>query len=140
MAEQVVATVGVERVKEKLARWRERHGGRGRPIPQELWAEAAEVAAIAGVNVTARALGMDRERLARRVGERSSTGSSVVAPRSRRARARAAFVELDADRVLARGKTVVRLTSRSGEQLEIEVEGEAMDVAAVARAFLESAR
>jgi hypothetical protein len=51
-----------------------------------------------------------------------------------------AFVEVDAQRVLSRGKTVVRLTSRDGEQLEIEVEGSAMDVAAVARAFWERAR
>jgi hypothetical protein len=35
---------------------------------------------------------------------------------------------------------VVRLTSRDGEQLEIEVEGGAVDVAAVARAFWERAR
>jgi len=140
MMERTTATVGLGRVERKLCSWRERYGGRGRPIPQELWAEAAEVAAVAGVNETARVLGVDRERLARRVAELSSGASSVVALPARRAAASAAFVEVDAQRVLSRGKTVVRLTSRDGEQLEIEVDGGTMDVAAVARAFWERAR
>jgi hypothetical protein len=42
--------------------------------------------------------------------------------------------------VFAHGKTVVRLSRRDGEQLEIEVEGSAMDAAAVARALWERAR
>jgi len=42
--------------------------------------------------------------------------------------------------VFARGQTVVRLTSRDGEQLEISVEGGAVDLASVARAFWERAR
>jgi hypothetical protein len=51
-----------------------------------------------------------------------------------------AFVEVDARGVFCRVKTVVRLSRRDGEQLEIEVEGSAMDVAAVARALWERAR
>jgi hypothetical protein len=128
------------RIGRKLSSWRERRGGRGRPIPEQLWAEAVEVAAVAGVNEAARALGVDRERLARRVAERSSRASSEVALPTHRAHASAAFVEVDAHRVFARGVTVVRLTSRDGEQLEIEGEGGAVDVAAVARVFWERAR
>jgi hypothetical protein len=141
--EQARTTVELGRVEKKLSKWRQRHGGRGRPIPQDLWAAAAEVAAVAGVQVTARVLGIDRERLARRVQvvqKRSSGGYSVVALPARGALANTGFVEVDAQRVFARGKTVVRLTSPDGEHLAIEVEGGALDVVAVARAFWERAR
>jgi len=98
---------------------------------------AAEVAAIAGVNETARVLGVDRERLERRVGAGPSGARSGVAAKARTTVASSAFVEVDAQRVFSGGKTVVRLSRRDGEQLEIEVEGSAVDVAAVARAFWE---
>lgn len=136
---QTTGLVGLERVEKKLSTWRGRHGGRGRRIPEELWRAAAEVAALAGVNETARVLGVDRERLLRRVGPRAS-GASGAAVLAQPAVASPAFVEVDARGVFGRGKTVVRLTSRDGEQLEIEVEGSAMDVAAVARAFWERSR
>jgi hypothetical protein len=139
MAKQTTAAVELGRVRRKLSSWRERHGGRGRPIPEELWRAAVDVASIAGVSETARVLGVDRERLVRRVGERPSEAPGAAVP-TRTTVASPAFVELDAQSVLSRGKTVVRLTSREREQLEIEVEGSAMDVAAVARAFWERAR
>lgn len=100
---------------------------------------ATEVAATAGVNETARVLGVDRERLLRRVEARPSGASGAAAPTGTSA-ASSAFVEVDAQRVFARGKTVIRLSRRDGEQLEIEVEGSAMDAAAVARALWERAR
>jgi hypothetical protein len=139
MMAQTTATAELGRVEKKLSSWRERHGGRGRPIPEQLWRAAADVAALAGVTETARVLGVDRERLLRRVGARPGGTSGAAVP-ARTTVASPAFVEVDAQRVLSRGKTVVRLTSRDGEQLEIEVEGSAMDVAAVARAFWERAR
>jgi len=105
--EQARTTVELGRVEKKLSRWRQRHGGRGRPIPRELWAAAAEVAAVAGVKVTARVLGIDRERLARRVRESSSGACAVVAQPAptRVAAASPAFVEVDAQRVLSCGKS-----------------------------------
>ena len=136
---QTRATVELGRVEKKLSIWRERHGGRGRRIPSELWRAAAEVAAVAGVNETARVLGVDRARLQRRLGARP-VGASDIAARTRTTVGSPAFVEVDARGVFGRGKTVVRLTSRDGEQLEIEVEGSAMDVAAVARALWERSR
>lgn len=136
---QTTVTVELSRVEKQLSRWRERHGGRGRRLPEPLWVAAVEVAAIAGVSETARVLGVDRERLLRRVGARPSGASGVAAP-TRTTVASGAFVEVDAKRVFARGKTVVRLSRGDGEQLEIEVEGSAMDVAAVARALWERAR
>ena len=132
---QTTVTVELGRVEKKLSSWRARHGGRGRRIPEELWRAAGEVAAVAGVKETARVLGIDHERLLRRVGAHRNGASVIAAPT---AVASNAFVEVDAQRVFGRGKTVVRLTSRDGEQLEVE--GSAMDVAAVARALWERSR
>ena len=124
---QTTVKVELGRVERQLSRWRAQHGGRGRRLPEPLWMAAAEVASQAGVNETARVLGLDRERLLRRVGVRpgGATGTEVGGPA-----ASSAFVEVDAQRVFARGKTVVRLRRRDGDQLEIEVEGSAMDAAA----------
>jgi hypothetical protein len=128
------ATGGLVKVQRDLASWRERHGGRGRSIPAGLWTAAAEVAALEGVNATACALGVSRARLARRLQERSA--SAAVAPTA----AAAAFVEVDAQRVFAQGLTVVRLSRVGGDQLEVVVEGVAVDVASLARSLWESAR
>ncbi len=76
MAEPETTRGQLDRVQGMFLRWREQYGGRGHPIPAELWKAAAQVAAIDGVNATARALGVDSARLARRV-ERS--GASPVA-------------------------------------------------------------
>jgi len=137
MAEPETTRWQLDRVQGMFLRWREQHGGRGHPIPAELWKAAAQVAAVQGVNATARALGVDRSRLARRL-ERS--GTSRVAQPEQTALPGTAFVEVDSQSVFARGQTVVRLTSRDGEQLEISVEGGAVDLASVARAFWERAR
>jgi hypothetical protein len=139
MAEPETTRGQLDRVQREFTRWREQHGGRGHPIPAELWKAAAQVAAIQGVKATARALGVDRGRLARRVVASPCEASGMT--RSPGAGlASAAFVEVDAQRVFARGKAVIRLRSRDGEQLEVEVEGGVMDVQAVARAFWERSR
>ena len=44
MAERETTRGQLEQVQKRLARWRARHGGRGRPIPDALWAAAATVA------------------------------------------------------------------------------------------------
>jgi hypothetical protein len=129
------ATGGLVKVQRDLASWRERHGGRGRSIPAGLWTAAAEVAALEGVNATACALGVSRARLARRLQERSA--AAVVAPAPTAA---PTFVEVDAQRVFAQGRTVVRLSRVGGDQVEIVVEGGAVDVASLARSLWESAR
>ncbi len=137
MAERATTRGQLERVQKEFSRWREQHGGRGHPIPPGLWRAAAQVAAVQGVNATARALGVDRSRLARRV-ERGR-GCPVAQPEPTALRS-AAFVEVEPQSVFARGQTVVRLMSRDGEQVEISVEGGAVELAAVARAFWERAR
>ena len=44
----------------RLTQWRAQHGGRGIPVPEELWAEVVKVARVEGVGPTARALRLDR--------------------------------------------------------------------------------
>jgi hypothetical protein len=133
MAEREKSGEQLVRVQKHLARWRARHGGRGRPIPAALWAAAAEVATTEGVEATARALDVDRARLLRRMNGAPPPRSVVV--RKAPLPATAGFVEVDAARVFSRGQMLVRLTNRDGEQLEIALEGGAADVATVARAF-----
>jgi hypothetical protein len=125
-------TKDLEAVREALTDWRRRHGGRGRPIPESLWSEAAEVARVSGVAATARALRVDATRLARRV-----VGEGESAPR--RMEESATFVEvggleLGGPRRLA----VVELVGREGDRVRVEVvdgAGSAVDLVALARAF-----
>ena len=138
MAEPETMRGQLDRIQKQLSRWREQHGGRGHPIPVELWTAAVEVAAVEGVSTTARALGIDRARLARHM--EGSVASPAASQPEQPALPSTAFVEVDTHSVFARGQTVVRLTSRDGEQLEIAVEGGTVDVAAVARAFWERSR
>lgn len=130
------STDGLEEVRERLVRWRERHGGPGRPIPEELWAEAAAVAAAQGVDGTARALGVDRERLARRVAERRSTATTMVTALQRGVNgtraSSVAFVELPSPQLPLAGQSVVRLVGRNGEQMEIKGN---IDAVALVREF-----
>lgn len=137
MAERKTTRGQLEQVQKRLARWRARHGGRGRPIPDALWAAAATVASTVGVDATARALDVDRARLSRRV--KRSPSSSVAASKAS-SPSGASFVEVDAERVFSRGQMLVRLTNRDGEQLEIALEGGTADVTAVARAFWSRSR
>ncbi len=136
MARRNTSTEGLEKVRERLVRWRERYGGRGRPIPEELWAAAAAVARIEGVDATARVLGVDRARLARRV---VPSASMVAAPKdvARMTPPQTAFVELPRVQSPLAGQVVVRLSKRNGEQLEIMG---GVDVLAVVREFWRRAR
>lgn len=121
------------RVQTKFTRWRARQGKPGRPIPEELWTAAVAVARVEGVSATARALGVNRGRLAQRcegAAECVVEQSDVVD----------GFVELDARDMFERGRAVVRLTKRDGAQLEVVMEGrlaEGSTLAAVAHTLLE---
>ncbi len=119
------------RVQKELSEWRGQYGGRGRPIPEELWCAAAEVAAVEGVDVTARALGVDRERLSRRV----ARSCAPLADAPKQTALSKAFVEVDAQRVFSRGQVLVRLMGRDGEQVEFAFDAGTVDVAAVAQTF-----
>ena len=111
----------------RLTQWRAQHGGRGIPVPEELWAEVVKVAQVEGSGTTARALRLDRARLEARMA--MDRGTEV-------AEASSGFVELDAGRLGLSLRTVVRFHGRDGERLEVELAaGAAIDLAALAEAF-----
>jgi len=111
----------------RLAQWRAQHGGRGIPVPEELWAEVVKVARVEGAGTTARALRLDRARLEARM---------AMAPGAEVGPASGGFVELDASRLGLSARTVVRFHGRDGERLEVELgAGAAIDLAALAEAF-----
>lgn len=131
------STERLAEVQERLVRWRERHGGPGRPIPEELWAEAAAVAADEGVDTTARALGVDRDRLARRVLDQRSTLTALRRVDGSSLSAVPTFVELPSLQSPLTGQSVVRFVGSDGEQMEI-VGG--IDVLTLVREFWSRAR
>jgi len=111
----------------RLTQWRAQHGGRGIPVPEELWAEVVKVARVEGAGTTARALRLDRARLEARM--MMDRGVEV-------GEASGGFVELDAGRLGLSPRTVVRFHGRDGERLEVELRaGTAIDLAALAEAF-----
>lgn len=126
-------TVGqLERLRDELRDWRLEHGGRGRPIPEEFWALAVEVAKVEGVGETSRVLGLNSGRLSRL----SAQASTAVVADCRRTPASATFVQLDARSVLApSGRAVLRVTRADGAQLELSLEGGALTAMSIARAF-----
>lgn len=101
----------------RFEQWRNRHGGRGRRIPEPLWIEAARVAQVEGVYQTARALRLKLERLEDRVG-----GSRTASDLDGRARG-AAFIELTGMGSFGGIQTVVELVNRGGEQMRVHLAG-----------------
>ena len=117
-------------VRDRLARWRAEHGGRGIRVPEVMWTEVVEVARVEGVEATARALHLDPTRLASRM----TAAGTVVGEKP--AEMGGGFVELDAGRLGLPPRTVVRFHGRDGERLEVELAaGAVIDVAALAEAF-----
>lgn len=120
-------------VRRRLSEWRERHGGRGRPIPAELWDAAVSIARIEGIAQTARALGVDRRRLERLAGPEPAPAASALRVASAPS---VDFVQLDAEAFGPRGHAVVQLESADGERVRVELSGAcALDVVGLSRAF-----
>lgn len=117
-------------VRDRLARWRAKHGGRGIRVPEVMWAEVVEAARIEGVEATAHALQLDPARLAARM-TGAGTASGEIA-----AEASGGFVELEAGRLGLSPRTVIRFQGQDGERLEVELAaGAVIDLAALAEAF-----
>lgn len=114
-------------VQRRVEAWRRRGGGRGSRIPEELWNEAVEVAQVAGLHATARALRFNYERLKERVGQPAGK-QSVHANQ---------FVEYQLPQLNGGANLVVDLLGRGGEQVRLELSGlSGMDVVALAQTFL----
>ena len=114
-------------VQRRVEAWRRRGGGRGSRIPEELWNEAVEVAQVAGLHATARALHFNYERLKERSGPSAGKRSDNANQ----------FVEFQLPQVSGGANLVVDLLGREGEQVRIELSGlSGMDVVALAQTFL----
>jgi len=117
----------LDRVRDRISRWRTERGGPGIALPDEIWSDAVEVARVHGVKAVAQALRVDRDRLAARLAR--SDGSVQVG------NAPAAFVEVKASS-LCTPKTIIRLEGGDGDRLELELGDSArLDVVALARVF-----
>jgi hypothetical protein len=123
MAKQEAKRLELAEVQQWLTSWREQHGGRGRPIPDELWEAAVDVAGTYGVASTAHRLGLDRARLERRMGSRHD----VAVPRQSSALTK--FVELGllgAGNSAVRDQVVVHITEQAGSALKLSIQGSAV--------------
>lgn len=117
-------------VRDRLARWRAKHGGRGIRVPEAMWAEVIEVARVEGVEVTAQALQLDPARLAARLAGAGTATDEIPGEVG------GGFVEIDAGRLGLSPRTVIRFHGRDGERLEVELAaGAGIDLAALAEAF-----
>lgn len=117
-------------VRDRLARWRAEHGGRGIRVPEAMWAEVVEVARVEGVEATARTLDLDPARLAARMTAAGTAAGEMPAEMG------GGFIELDAGRLGLSPRTVIRFHGRDGERLEVELAaGAVIDLAALAEAF-----
>ncbi len=112
-------------VHRRVEAWRRREGGgRGSRIPEELWKEAVDVAQVAGVHATARALRFNYERLKERAGPSAGKQSDNANQ----------FVEFQLPQVSGGANLVVDLLGREGEQVRMELSGlSGMDVVALAQ-------
>lgn len=118
----------LEQARERVARWRAAHGGRGIPLPEELWTAAVEAARVDGVAAVARSLRMDWRRLEARLNQ----ANAELEP----AEGGDGFVEIDAARLCVAPRTLIRFESAARGRMEIELGVEMpLDVVALARAF-----
>ena len=118
----------LERLAERVAQWRAKHGGRGVRWPDELWAGAVGAARVEGVVKVAEALGVARDRLGARMARREAMSTSDGARPS-------AFVEVDASTLCSAARTVLRFED-DGRKFEIEVGDDvALDLVALAQSF-----
>jgi hypothetical protein len=115
---------GMRRVYRRFERWRSAHTGR-LPIPEPLWAVAAEVAREHGVFHTAKVLRLEYGKLKRMV---PAARPKTVAP---------AFVELVAPQTGGLSECLIELEGRQGK-MRIQWKGTtAPDLAGLSRALWE---
>ena len=108
----------VERVRQRLERWRRTRKKRSR-IPEQLWRESVEVARSYGVNQTARALRLDYYGLKQRL-DAGLDGSPVEKE------GMGSFVELVAASPAEVPECLVELESASGTKMRIQLKGMAV--------------
>jgi hypothetical protein len=100
----------VERTRARLERWRKTRP-RGVAMPEELWAAAAKLARRHGVYPTARALGLEYNKLKRRSG-RAEGGEDATPP---------TFVELSVPQPADVAGCRIELSGPRGSSVKIEL-------------------
>jgi hypothetical protein len=105
-------SIGLEKTRGRIARWRDRRAYRGAPMPAALWAAALALARQHGLYTTARTLRIDYGALKKRQ-DAAGVGRAPVA----------AFVELPAARPTGLGPCVIDLEAPRGGRMRIEVTG-----------------
>ena len=127
---QVKGSQALRRAQLGLRRWREERARPGVRIPEQLWALAVEAARQEGVDTAARALGVNRRRLAERAAAESEAkaqmGSAGVSE----------FIELNLSDFQGSSWAVLELSGADGERLKMMIKGGCnLDLAGLARAF-----
>jgi hypothetical protein len=102
---------GMERTRRRLERWRETRAA-GMPMPEELWAAAAKIARRHGVYPTARALGLEYNKLKRLTQPTGQAQKGLPAP---------TFVELMAAQPAGGCECRIEMEGPGGGRLKIEL-------------------
>ena len=105
-------SIGLEKTRRRITRWRETRTHRGAPMPAALWAAAIALARQHGLYTTARTLRVDYGSLKRR---RDAGGAGRVSSPT--------FVELPAAQPPGLGPCVIDLEAPRGRRMRIEVTG-----------------
>lgn len=105
-------SIGLEKTRRRITRWRETRTHRGAPMPAALWAAAITLARQHGRYTTARALRIDYGALKKRLD--AAGAGRVPSP---------TFVELSAARPTGLGPCVIDLEAPRGRRMRIEVSG-----------------
>ena len=128
----------MRKVQRRLERWRSAHTTR-LPIPNRLWAAAAELAREHGVFHTAKALRLEYGKLKRLMETAKPVAkASPAGPRRTRSMAPPAFVELMTSPTIGLSECVIEMEGRRGK-MRIQWKGTtAPDLGGLSRALWES--
>jgi hypothetical protein len=120
----------LEGVRRRIERWRQTRKVRS-PIPDSLWAAAARMANVYGMNRTARALRLNYYGLKKRV-EQQTVGAAGAAEMKDADR----FVELAPFSSAGSCECLLELENATGAKMRVQLKGIAMpDLAALSQAF-----
>jgi hypothetical protein len=128
------ASAKLKEVQRRVELWRERGGGKGSRMPEELWEAAAEVARMEGVYSTARALRVEYSRLKERAA--STWSIQDVSTRATASSARSSFVELGMGQLCGPCRTAMEISDGDGARMRVEVTGAAVNIVGVVQTFL----
>jgi len=107
----IASPVGMEQARRRLARWRETRKV-GSPMPESLWAVAVRLTRQHGVYRTARALGLEYNKLKRLAQSAGDTRKALPSP---------AFMELIAPQPTGVSECWIELEGPRGGRMKIEL-------------------